>query len=98
MLAETYKKSILDGVTSDFNENGALIKTTDYKKGIVTGFVKEFLEGVVLLEQKTYKKDSLDGEWTSWYDNGTQKVVSLYNNGTPIGNWIFNDQKGAWMR
>ena len=74
--SENYKKSILDGVTSEYNENGALIKTTDYKKGIITGFIKEFLEGVVLLEQKTIKKDSLDGEWTSWYDNGTQMAVS----------------------
>ena len=96
--SENYKKSILDGVTSEYNENGALIKTTDYKKGIITGFIKEFLEGVVLLEQKTIKKDSLDGEWTSWYDNGTQMVIRLYKNGTPIGNRIFKDEKGAWMR
>ena len=95
---ETYKKSILNGVLSEYNENGTLRSTTDYVKGKKTGLVKEFLEGIVLLEQKTLKKDSLDGEWTSWHDNGTKKVVRVYKNGTPVGNWIFNDEKGEWMR
>ena len=95
---ETYKKSILNGVLSEYNENGTLSSTTDYVKGKKTGLVKEFLEGIVLLEQKTLKKDSLDGEWTSWHDNGTKKVVRVYKNGTPVGNWIFNDEKGEWMR
>ena len=95
---ETYKKSILNGVLSEYNENGTLRSTTDYVKGKKTGLIKEFLEGIVLLEQKTLKKDSLDGEWTSWHDNGTKKVVRVYKNGTPVGNWIFNDEKGEWMR
>ena len=96
--AETYKKSILNGVLSDFNENGTLKRTTDYVKGKKTGLIKEYLEGVVLLEQKTMKKDSLDGEWSSWHDNGTKKVTRFYKNGTPVGNWIFNDEKGQWAR
>ena len=24
--------------------------------------------------------------------------MRLYKNGTPVGNWIFNDEKVAWMR
>ncbi|MEC7902465.1 MAG: hypothetical protein VYE41_05860, partial [Candidatus Neomarinimicrobiota bacterium] len=95
---ETYKKSILEGITSDFNENSTLKMTTEYKKGLKDGIQKEFIEGVVLIEQRTFKKDSLDGEWTSWHDNGTRKVTRVYKNGAPRGNWLFYDEKGAWMR
>jgi antitoxin component YwqK of YwqJK toxin-antitoxin module len=35
---------------------------------------------------------------TSWHDNGTKKVVRVYKNGSPKGNWTFYDEKGAWMR
>ena len=72
--------------------------TTEYKKGLKDGIQKEFIEGVVLIEQRTFKKDSLDGEWTSWHDNGTRKVTRVYKNGAPRGNWLFYDEKGAWMR
>ena len=72
--------------------------TTEYKKTLKDGLQKEFIEGVVLIEQRTFKKDSLDGEWTSWHDNGTKKVVRIYKNGPPKDNWLFYDEKGAWMR
>ena len=44
-----------------------------------------------MVEQQSYKKDSLDGDWTSWHENGVLKVIRTYKKGQPVGNWIFND-------
>ena len=47
--------------------------------------------------EEVYKKNGkMEGEWTSWYDDGTKELVSYWEKGKPCNIWMYWDKDGNY--
>ena len=76
-------------------KNGSTYKNVNYIQGKLSGNYEEWKNNNKIL-QCTYKNNILDGEYTTWYDNGSLKSKCVYNNDKKNGlgeEWYQNGAK-----
>lgn len=77
-----YRNGILEGISTEYDETGKILKSTEYMGGYVIG------EGVVLAD------GTKDGAWREFYPDGALKAEGSYQEGKKTGNWTYYHPNG----
>ena len=77
----------LHGIVKLYNHSNTyfLEKTIEYKNGERNGFYREFYKNGQLEKEEYYIDDKLDGEFKSYYIDGSLRGSGKFSKGLPIG-------------
>lgn len=73
----SYKGETPEGIRREYNEEGEISKAYIFKSGIITA------EGIV------DEEGDKQGDWKTFYEDGTLKSVGKYKNDKPVGRWKY---------
>ena len=91
-----FKNGILEGVLTEYFENGQLALLANYKNEREDGIFKTFYENGQLWEDNFYKEGELEGVQRSYFSNGKPESEVEFREGEPIGlaqTWYKNGHK-----
>lgn len=77
-----YRNDILEGIRTEYDENGKILRSTEFLSGYVIG------EGVVLAD------GTKDGPWREYYIDGSLKAEGNYEGGKKTGPWKYYHSNG----
>ena len=76
-----YKEGKLDGLYTEWYENGYKGSEGNFKDGKKNGLYTEWYENGQKKGEVNFKNEKLDGLWTGWYRNGQKKGEVNFKNG-----------------
>lgn len=90
---ENYRSGQLDGLFTEYAEDGKVIVQGEYIEGLEEGYWK--YEYGDIREEGTYRAGRRNGEWTTYYDNGQVSYTGSYIDDNPNGRhiWYYPDGK-----
>jgi antitoxin component YwqK of YwqJK toxin-antitoxin module len=77
----TYKDGELDGLHTQWYENGQMREEETYKDGELDGLSTTWYENGQKKSERTYKDGKVDGLLTYWYENGQKESEWTYKDG-----------------
>lgn len=78
---------ILNGITTDYYESGALKEKVPYKNDKANGEFERYYESGKLEVKGSFKEDQKHGKFFSYYENGNTYFETEFNAGVRIGNY-----------
>ena len=69
-----------------------------YKNGLLDGFVSLFYANGQKEWRHTYNNGTLDGNYTKWYENGQIAMDGFFEDGLPVGIWLWRDINGKIIK
>ena len=85
------------GLWTELHPNNRRLQET-YKNGLLDGFVSLFYPNGQKEWRHTYNNGILDGNYTKWHENGQMSMDGFFENGTPVGVWIWKDKYGNILK
>ncbi|WP_157963251.1 toxin-antitoxin system YwqK family antitoxin [Algoriphagus litoralis] len=74
----TFKDNLPDGLMEEFYPNGQIKKLVNFSNGKLNGEFFEFSEGGEVLLSGQYLDDFKEGDWNSYYRDGSKKSEYFY--------------------
>ena len=90
-LLGNYKNGSVDGLWTEWRENGLIKEEGSFKEGGKDGIWTEWGENGQKKSEENYKDGEKDGLWIEWYENGQKKEEGPYIDGNKDGLWIYWD-------
>lgn len=75
----TFKDNLPDGLMEEYYPNGQIKKLVNFSKGKLNGEFFEFSETGELLFSGLYVDDLKEGDWNSYYRDGSKKSEDFYS-------------------
>ena len=85
---QDYKEDLVDGKVTAYHLNGKVESITNYKKDILTGYYVSYYMNGQMESQGWYNDEGEEqGQWDSYYKNGTLEY----------SNYLLNGEKHGWQ-
>ncbi|MGL4598891.1 MAG: TonB family protein, partial [Bacteroidia bacterium] len=78
---ETYRLGMLDGLLTEYYENGDLRSVSNYRAGVREGKTTTYFQGNHKESELNYVANKLQGEQTYWFENGNVFRQATYQAG-----------------
>ena len=89
-----YIKGLKEGSEKVFMNNGDRVSESEFKDDKLNGKHKRYFKNILILECH-YKEGKLDGEYTSYWDNGKVCTKTTYKNDKLDGEWEYWNEDGT---
>lgn len=98
ILTETYSAGILNGQSSRFYNDGALLEVSSWKHGVQDGVYSKYYENGSLNLEMVYKDGVPHGKARYYYPNGRIRLEGVYKNGLRDGKWALFSEDGKLQK